>query len=160
MTLNGWYALHCSKDASFRAHCKIWMKIDPYYQKYQDKATIYWIHLTFQYAVFNRTLWVSSGISNLNHWTASVAYDTKYVMAAECIMHFGFGLWCICAIWCLCETWFSIRLYVIWGEMSFFQAAMWVQRRTTTRHYLLHVYVKFSSHFYRAMLAQSAVMRQ
>jgi len=33
MTLNGLYALCCRKDASFVAHHKKWMKIDPYYQR-------------------------------------------------------------------------------------------------------------------------------
>jgi len=40
MTLNGWYALCCWKDASFGAHHKKWMKIDPYYQQQKCRPLI------------------------------------------------------------------------------------------------------------------------
>jgi len=33
MTLNGRYALYCTKDAYCGANHRIWMKIDPYYQR-------------------------------------------------------------------------------------------------------------------------------
>ena len=33
LTLNGYYALCCITHTSFGAHTKIWMKIDPYYQR-------------------------------------------------------------------------------------------------------------------------------
>ena len=33
MTLNGHYALYCTKHAYFGAHDEILMKIDPYYQQ-------------------------------------------------------------------------------------------------------------------------------